>query len=407
MLPPRWQVVAALFAVTWAVVTAVSAFGVFLPVLVEEFGWRRGAISGALSVNLVLGGLTAFVVAHLADRRGPRGVLALTVLIGAAGFAASSQIHALWHLYLTYGVLVGVGMSSVYVLSTATVSRWFDAGRGLALAVVLTGFNLGWIVAGPLTAFLIRRWGWRGAFLALGVLVAGVALPASACVRLPAAGRVSASPGAARLGKASGASFGEALAGSSLWYLVASWALLGMVYMMMTVHAVPYARDRGLALERAALALTAYGIGAAVGRLGAGALADRVGAPLVMTVTVLAQVVALVAFASGPPLWALVPLLVLFGMGAAGADNAFVKIIPDVFGVGALARVTSVLTLGWRSGAAVGPTAAGYVYDTTGSYALPFAAGVAMLTGGFALFSLATRGLGGPAARGGHSAADS
>jgi predicted MFS family arabinose efflux permease len=256
-------------------------------------------------------------------------------------------------------------------------------------------------VAGPLAAFLIRGWGWRGAFLALGALVAVVALPASACVRLPAAGPLSVSTGSAPVGGPGGASFREALSGSPLWYLAAAWALLGMVYMMMTVHAVPYARDRGLVLERAALALTAYGLGAAVGRLGAGALADRVGGQLIMTVTVLAQVVALAAFAAGPPVWALVPLLVLFGMGAAGADNAFVKIIPDVFGVGALALVTSVLSLGWRSGAAVGPTAAGYVYDVTGSYALPFAAGVAMLAGGFALFSLATRRPGGASARGG------
>jgi MFS family permease len=386
MLTPRWRVVAALFIVTCSVVTAMTAFGVFLPVLSAEQGWRRGALSVALSINLVVGGVTAFAIGHVADRHGPRGVLALTLLVGAAGFAASSRIEALWQLYLTYGVLVGIGMSSVYVLATTTVARWFDDRRGLALAVVLTGFNLGWIAAGPLTAFLIRQWGWRGAFLALAALVACIGLPATGWVRFPAGGSVAVRPGAGRPHAPAGTGLRQAMSGSRLWYLVGSWFLLGSVYMTMTVHAVPYARDLGLPLEGAALALTAYGLGSAVGRLGAGMLADRAGVRVVMTAMVLAQVVALVMLMARPPAWAALPLLVLFGIGAAGADNTFVKVIPDVFGMVALARITSVLSLAWRCGAAAGPAGAGYVHDLTGSYALAFGAGAIALAAGLALF---------------------
>src|SRR5881397_3699687 len=123
MLAPRWRVVVALFTVTSCIATAVSTFGVFLPVLSEAFGWSRGAVSVALSIGLVL----------------------------------SARIEALWQLYLSYGVLVGVGMSSIYVLTAATVARWFEARRGLALAIVLSGFNLGWLTGGPLAAWLIGR----------------------------------------------------------------------------------------------------------------------------------------------------------------------------------------------------------------------------------------------------------
>jgi MFS family permease len=179
----RWRVVGALFVVVACVATSVSAFGVFLPVLAEAFGWSRGAISVALSINLAVGGLAAFPVGRFADRHGPRGVLVLTVLIGAAGFALTSAVRALWQLHLVYGVMVGVGMSSIYVLSTATVSRWFHARRGLALAVVLSGFNAGWLIGGPVAALLIERLGWRGAYLALGAIVAGVGAPACLAVR--------------------------------------------------------------------------------------------------------------------------------------------------------------------------------------------------------------------------------
>jgi MFS family permease len=134
-------VVTALFAVTFTLANPFAAFGVFLPALVQEFGWSRGAISAALSINFLVGGAAGFVVGTLADRYGPRALLAASAALAGTGFALVSTIHALWHFYLLVGVLGGVGMSAFYVLSTSTVARWFDARRGLAMGLVLTGFN--------------------------------------------------------------------------------------------------------------------------------------------------------------------------------------------------------------------------------------------------------------------------
>src|SRR5256885_13955069 len=144
MLAPRWRVVVALFAVTSCSAAALSTFGVFLPVLSDAFGWSRGAVSVALSISLVVGGVAAFVIGRVADRRGPRGVLAATVALGAVGFALSARIDALWHFYLSYGLLVAVGMSSVYVLSSATVAALFASRRGMVPALVLSCFYSGW-----------------------------------------------------------------------------------------------------------------------------------------------------------------------------------------------------------------------------------------------------------------------
>ena len=390
----RWVVVIALFAVTACVSTSVSAFGVFLPVLSEHFGWPRGAVSVALSINLFLGGVIAFGVAGIADRRGPQGVLMVTALIGAAGFVLTSTIATLWQFYLVYGVLVGVGMSSIYVLSTATVSRWFVDRRGMALAIVLSGFNLGWLLGGPFAAYLIERWGWRVAYVVLGLVVAVVAGPASRGVRspgTPAAGR--AGRQAARAAAPSvRASFRSAIGDARLWLLSASWFGSGLVFMMVTVHSVPFAKDLGLTLDRAALALTAYGVGAAVGRIVSGAAADRFGAAITMYACVLAQGLALGVLIAGPPVWALVAVLVVFGVGAAGADTAFVKVVPEVFGLGALASVMSMVGLGWRIGAAVGPAAAGFLYDATRSYTIPFVGALVVLVLGALLFALGTGG---------------
>jgi MFS family permease len=392
----RWRVLAALFVVIACVASSVSAFGVFLPVLADAFGWSRGAVSVAFSINMVVGGITAFGVASIADRHGPRGVLVVTVLIGGAGFALTSQIGALWHLYLVYGVLVGIGTSSIYVLSTATVSKWFTERRGLALAVVLSGFNLGWVVGGPAAAMLIDRAGWRGAYLILGGLIACAGGPASLWVRYPEA---RASPPAA-LSPAPGgrsavhASLRRALADRRLWLLEASWFALGLVFMTVTVHSVPFARDLGMPLERASLTLTAYGIGSAVGRFVSGVAADRLGASATFGAGVVVQGLAVAVLVIAPPAWMLPAVIVAFGVGAAGADTALVKTVPEVFGLAALATLMSVLSIGWRLGAGLGPAGAGFLYDWTRSYRAPFAAALILLVLGAVLFMRALHGHG-------------
>ncbi len=381
MLAPRWRVVVALFIVTSCIASAVSTFGVFLPVLSDAFGWSRGAVSVALSISLVVGGMAAFVIGRIADRRGPRGVLAATVALGAVGFALSARIDALWHFYLSYGLLVGVGMSSIYTLSAATVSRWFETRRGLALAVVLSGFNLGWLTAGPLAAWLIGQFGWRTAYVVLAALIAAVGVPASLWVTYPRA--AVPRPVTPHVRWPAG--------DPRLWCFVGAWGCLGLVYMMVIVHSVSYARDRGLPLEEAAFALTAFGVGAVVGRLVAGAAADYFGVGSTMRVCLLVQGAALCALVAGLPAWAVPPTLVVFGLGGSGADNTIVKAVPDAFGLAALATVMSVVGLGWRGGAGLGPALAGFVYDLTGSYTPSFAFGVVAIFAGWMFFRHGSR----------------
>ncbi|HSB61725.1 MAG TPA: MFS transporter, partial [Vicinamibacteria bacterium] len=365
--------VAALFAVTFAIANPLAAFGVFLPVLAEAFGWSRGAISVALSINLLVGGVVGFGIGAVADRRGPRGVMLATVLLAGAGYALASTVSALWHFYLLVGVLVGVGFSSIYVLAAATVARWFEHGRGLALGIVLTGMNLGYVTGGPGTAFLIETVGWRTTYVVLGLEVAVVGGLASLFVRFPPGDAGSRARATDPAPPPRGMRLREALAGRRFWLFAASWFLLGVIFAMVTVHIVAYARDRGLGLAQASLAMTAYGVGAVGGRLFFGATADRFGARMTARWCFGGQVAALVLVLAGAPPWALLPLLVVFGLAFAGADTIYVKAVPESFGLAALGAIMGVLGLGWRAGAALGPALAGFVYDATGSYLVPFA----------------------------------
>jgi MFS family permease len=393
----RWLVVVALFVVTYGISTPLAAYGVFLPVLAEQFAWSRGAIATALSINLLVGGVAGFVIGALADRHGPRVMLVVTVALAGTAFALVSTVDTLWQLYLFVGLLGGVGMSSFYLLSATTVTHWFAARRGLALALVLVGFSLGYISAGPLAAALITAVGWRAAYALLGGGCGVLTLLAAVTVRLPRAveaahfGQPPADGRAAPRAAAPGITLSAALADPRQWLINVSWFLLGGLAMMVSVHVVPFARDQGISLAAASLALTAYGVGSVSGRLASGAVSDLLGAFTTLRIGYGLQIAALATLLWVPSRELLMLALGLFGAGFAAADTMITRIIPDVFGMRALGGIMGILNLGWRTGAALGPAAAGFVYDVTGSYAVPFGAAPLAATLSWALFALATR----------------
>jgi MFS family permease len=389
--PParRWLIVAALFTVTYGVSTPLAAFGVFLPVFAETFGWSRGAISTALSVNLLLGGVAGFVIGALADRRGPRVTLVSTVLLAGVAFSLASTVTALWQLYLLVGVLGGVGMSSFYLLSTTTVTRWFTERRGLALALVLVGFNMAYITAGPLAAWLIAKVGWRAAYALLAGTCGLVTMLAALTVRLPRAGEV-APPRALTVGESAGpnVTLADALVDPRQWYLNISWLLLGALTLMISVHIVSFAHDQGISLAGASLALTAYGVGAVGGRIGSGVVSDRIGTFTTIRLSYVLQMVALAALLWLSSLEALLLSLLVLGVGFASADTMLAKAVPEVFGTRALGSILGVLNMGWRFGAALGPVTAGFFYDVTGAYTIPFGAAPVVVLVSWGLFAL-------------------
>ena len=382
-----WVVVGACSLVMFGVWNSHAGFGVFLPVLANEFGWSRGAISVAPSLNLIIGGLIAFFVGAASDRYGPRLILAASAVLVGALFALASRIDALWHLYAVLGVLLGVAMSSVYLVPTTTVSRWFVDRRGLALGILLAGLNLAFVTGPRLSAFLIERYGWRTTYLLLGALVWVLAIPGSLLTRFPPA---SASAGSDRSAASSGSTVREALADRRLWLLVTAWMLLGFNQMMMSIHLVSYVKDRGVTLERAALALTILGTGTIFGRILVGMAADRLGTKPMFWVCLTVQTTTLVSIIAGPSLSILNFLLFWLGLSAAGSDTTLVKGAVETFGVRSIGAVMGVLSLGWRCGAALGPTAAGFIYDATGTYVLAFALSAAGLALSSAFFTLGT-----------------
>jgi predicted MFS family arabinose efflux permease len=285
-------------------------------------------------------------------------------------------------------------MSSFYLLAAATVSHWFHERRALAIALVLVGFNLGYISAGPLAAWLITALGWRAAYAVLGGGCGLLTMLAALSVRLPGPGETPVRPAAGATGAERATrdvTLRQALTDPRQWCLNAAWFLMGGLALMLSVHVVPFARDQGISLAAASLALTAYGVGAVTGRLGAGIAAERLGTTFTIRLGYGLQVVALAGVWWAPSRDGLLLALAVFGAGFAASDTMITKVIPDVFGMRAIGAIMGILTLGWRSGAAVGPAAAGFIYDATGSYAVPFGAAPLVVVVSWVFFALGSR----------------
>jgi MFS family permease len=373
--------------------SAQAGFGVFLPVLSEELGWSRAALSLAASVSFLVGGVAGLGVGAAADRYGARVVMTSTVLMVAAAYLLASRMTALWHLYLLLGLLLGVGMASMYPVPSAAVSRWFHHQRGLALGILLSSIGVASMVGGPLAAFLLSRLDWQSAYLALGGMVLGLALPSALLIRSAPGtrqrGTLPLSASAQRSAPEPGLSLRQALSRRALWLVFSLWLLQGFAATMLAVHIVAYTMDLGAALPKASLALAVQGATMLVGRVAFGSGADRLGAGVAYGSSVGLSVAGLAGLLLHPPLWAIYAGSALFGFGVAGADTIVVRAVADIFGTRALGAVMAFVSLGWRIGAALGPAVAGYLYDTTGEYRLAFGTALlAMTLSGF-LFVLA------------------
>jgi predicted MFS family arabinose efflux permease len=191
-----------------------------------------------------------------------------------------------------------------------------------------------------------------------------------------------------RAAAAGGLTLAQALGDTRQWVLNVSWLLLGALSLMVSVHIVPFAHDQGISLAGASLALTAYGIGAVSGRVASGIVSDRIGTFTTIRLGYALQLVALVALLGLSSRGALLASLVALGVGFAAADTMLAKAVPDVFGTRSLGAILGVLNLGWRCGAAIGPAAAGFLYDLTGSYTIPFGAAPFAVLASWGLFAL-------------------
>ncbi len=376
-----WWVVASTFAVLCVGFGVAYCFAAFFLPLQSEFGARRGDIS---LVFAVAGGLyfsLGLPSGALADRIGPRWVVAGGMALVALGAFAASQATTLWHVYIGYGAGVGVGIGLAYVPAIAAVQRWFLRRRGLATGIAVSGIGVGTILAPPLAQAMIDQWGWRNAYVGLGLITLACALFAAfTMLRSPElyGQHPDGDATSATAANGTGESLAEAARTLPFWLLFIACAANAFGLFIPFVHLVPYVRDAGLSETYGVTLITLLGIGSAVGRFAFAGLAHRIGRQRGYAAMFLGTGAAQLLWASTTDVWLLAIFATAFGAFYGGFVAMAPSVIADYFGTRAVGAILGAQYASVSVGALLGPTAAGFMFDLSGSY-------VATILGGAAL----------------------
>ena len=179
-----WIIVAVTFVTMAIGVNARTAFSLFFPPIIDEFGWERGVTAGAFSFGFVVSGAVSPLIGRLMDRAGPRAVMELGVALMAGGLLLAPLTTRPWHLYLTIGVMVGSGSVCLgYSGQSLFLPNWFNRRRGLAMGLAFAGVGIGSMTLLPWVQHMIEQTGWRTACTAMGILVLVVLAPINLLLR--------------------------------------------------------------------------------------------------------------------------------------------------------------------------------------------------------------------------------
>jgi MFS transporter, OFA family, oxalate/formate antiporter len=368
------------------------SFTLFYPHLVEEFGWSRAAISGALSLGLIGYGVCAVPMGWCVDRYGPR----VTITIGGALFGLGTSLGAfidqLWHLYVLYGGLTAIGMGAAWAPLVSTVSRWFDHKRGLAIGIASIGGGTGTFFIAPLADHLLATVGWREAYLWLG-LISGSTMIGCALVldRDPGARGMepyrasNATVDARRRGVTPGPEFDgiESIMRTPVfWRLIAAFGCWWFAGAMVFVQLGPFMAEKEFGLRFAALAVMAFGAGNGFGKIGMGIAADRIGGRHAFQVATIIAGLAMLGMTAADSQGALLVTTALFGFGFGGGTPQLTTVGVTLFGLRSVGILMgAVLALIGIVGAG-GPFVSGLVFDLQGSYGPAFVLGAIVFLAG-------------------------
>jgi len=385
----RWGIAVAAVLVQLAL-GAVYAWSVFNKPLQGQFGWSRSEVVlpfevaiGTIVIGTIVGG-------RIQDRRGPRPVALVGVVLYSAGIMLASLVSSpdqLWLLVLTYGVMGGIGLGLAYITPIAMLVKWFPDKRGLITGIAVGGFGFGAVITGPVaTAMLEATDDKTSVFLPLGVayLIAGLA--GAAMFRNPPAGyTVPGHAPRAAAGAAVPASGAFDLRGAlrtRQWYLLTGILFLNTLCGIAFISQASDAAQEvaGADVRTAATFVGLMGLFNGGGRILWAALSDRIGRMPTFLGMLAVQGVAFLllphmAFALFAVLSALIYLAYGGGFGTMPATAA------DFFGTPHAGAIYGAMIVAWSAGGVVGPLLAARLYESSGGYGVPFTVlGVVALT---------------------------
>ena len=401
-----WITLAVVFTAMLAGVGVRAAPGVMIVPLQQAFGWNISTISGAISLNIILLGATGPFLTGLMQVIGLKRTMIGCLTILMAGTALSAFMTQPWQLFLTWGLMVGIGSGAGAVGFAGTVAnRWFQQRAGLAMGLLTSANAAGQLIFLPLLAMLVQHFGWRGVSVALTAVIAAVIpmvillLPESpAAVGLPAYGAAAVTPlPAFRGGNPFGVAFG-ALARASrsmdFWLLCLTFGICGFsTNGLINTHLIAYCADNGISQVNGASILAVIGLFSLIGSTASGWLCDRYSPRVLLFWYYGLRGLSLVImpFSDFGPV-SLSVFSVFYGLDWVATGPATFALTNEVFGRHDAPVIVSWIFAAHQVGGAIAAFGAGTVRDVSGSYLMAFiASGLACLMASMLVLRVTSR----------------
>ncbi len=369
-----WALVLACFVGFSFFSVPTASLGVFMQPVGEEFGWGRTLISAGTSISSVVTALLSPFFGILIDRYGSRR-LALPGLVvtslAIAGIALANGSAAQWLAIWAFYALISISVKTT--VWTAAVSGTFTAGRGLALGLTLSGTAAAQIIAPPLSNWLIDAYGWRLAYVAIGLGWGSFALLLSWLFLYDAHDRQRA---ATRSGQTAaviappGLQVAEAWRSRALWTIALSTFMMMLLSLGLQIHQVPILTGVGVSRTNAAWLAGLFGVTGIVGKLVTGWLLDRFpNANWIGAVTLAGNGIAFALLLTGDLTPGLIVAAITINGYSAGCKLQICTLLTSRYGgMRNFGKIYGAMTSVVALGSGLGPMVAGMVFDLTGTY---------------------------------------
>lgn len=351
---------------------AVISISVFLKPLIDEFGWLRAETAFAYTAGAIAMGISGIFMGYLSDRFSVRWV----VLAGVASLGLSLVLLAsqssLWQFYLFYCMMGGLGAAALDAPLLANVGTWFERNKGLALGLATAGRSLGQGFVPFLGGLLIAAYGWRNAYMVLGLFSMIGLLPLAWFVRSPPG--LEDAKQAAR--KASPSEQREAYPvrpGITVGWLSVAAVFCCICMGTAMVHSVALARDVGIDEKSAAGVILLIYVSGFFGRVAFGRIADHIGGIRAYLVASAMQTAFIFWFTELESLASLYVLAVLFGFGMSGVMTCLIVCVREMTPVYMRGMSTGIVLLFAWVGMGIGGYQGGFFFDLSGAYTIAYA----------------------------------
>ncbi len=385
-----WAIIVASALVMFGFWGASGSFGVFLKPIEDELGLTRAMVSGAMSTVSGVSGLIGIIAGRLTDKYGARMLIIIGALVGGSGYLFMYRAHALWELYLYFGVFIGICAGLCWTPVLANVSRRFNEGKRRVMAVGITtgGITIGQMVIPPFTAYLIIKNDWRLAYVILAIIVLIAAIPAVILLsKRPPQNkyeneRMSVDFENEKSMYLSSWSARQAAKTLPFWMLMVTGFVTATGFYFMLVHIVAYAIDIEISSTLAALVLTCMNAGSYIAQLMVWTLTSRIGTRYSVVICIGLQALALFLLIGAQSYWMLLVLGTVFGLGFGGGTTIRMSMVSEFFGTSSVGLILGLVTTSWAIGGIIGPILAGYIFDISHSYDIAFLVGGLLLVVG-------------------------